>query len=337
MKIILKEPADGAAVQLLPAAVRDYLKRGVPIAGGNGPIDWNSPVFDSEEQSRPLPVILRFRAEDGEGPFRVSVSENRDFTGAAVYETARSYVKIDNLKAGAWYFWKAASGSCVSPVFSFVTDPTPPRLISVGGATNVRDLGGRPAMDGRFIRQGLIFRGSELNVHTCLTDAGRRVLTSELGIRTELDFRGEAQGRVHESALGEEVRWAFLPCFAYGEFLFREHWETCRSIFSLLADPSVYPVYMHCWGGADRTGTVAFLLEALLGADDESLMQDYELTSFSTSGSRSRNNLQFRQFLFMLDRYEGADYAAKVYAFLTEAGVTEAEIASIRALLLTEA
>ena len=41
------------------------------------------------------------------------------------------------------------------------------------------------------------------------------------------------------------------------------------------------PVYFHCIYGADRTGTLAFLLESLLGVGENELAKDYELTSFS--------------------------------------------------------
>ncbi len=41
------------------------------------------------------------------------------------------------------------------------------------------------------------------------------------------------------------------------------------------------PVFFHCIFGADRTGTLAFLMEALLGVGENQLAIDYELTSFS--------------------------------------------------------
>lgn len=49
-------------------------------------------------------------------------------------------------------------------------------------------------------------------------------------------------------------------------------------------------VYFHCHGGSDRTGTLAFLIEALLGVSESDLSKDYELTSFvGFSGARRRN------------------------------------------------
>lgn len=46
----------------------------------------------------------------------------------------------------------------------------------------------------------------------------------------------------------------------------------------MFADFNNYPILFHCIYGADRTGTVAYLLEALCGAEENELIKDYELT-----------------------------------------------------------
>ena len=47
-------------------------------------------------------------------------------------------------------------------------------------------------------------------------------------------------------------------------------------------------IYFHCSAGADRAGTTAYLLEGLLGVDDETRYQDYELTTLSGRADRTR-------------------------------------------------
>ena len=42
-------------------------------------------------------------------------------------------------------------------------------------------------------------------------------------------------------------------------------------------------IYFHCHGGADRTGTLAFLLEGLLGVSESDMAKDFELTTYSNS------------------------------------------------------
>ena len=39
-------------------------------------------------------------------------------------------------------------------------------------------------------------------------------------------------------------------------------------------------IYFHCRIGADRTGTLAYILEGLLQVKDEERLQDYEMTFF---------------------------------------------------------
>ena len=47
-------------------------------------------------------------------------------------------------------------------------------------------------------------------------------------------------------------------------------------------------IFFHCRIGADRTGTMAYILEGLLGVPEEERLQDYELTVFSGLINRHR-------------------------------------------------
>jgi hypothetical protein len=112
--------------------------------------------------------------------------------------------------------------------------------------------------------------------------------------------------------------------------------EICKKIFSVLADASNYPVYVHCWGGADRTGTVVFLLSAILGVKAEDLFLDYEITSLSSWGERSSDSEQFRSLLSSLDEYGTADDTIndKCEKFILSTGITEQQIDNIRKIFL---
>ena len=52
-------------------------------------------------------------------------------------------------------------------------------------------------------------------------------------------------------------------------------------------------VFFHCTIGTDRTGTMAYFLEGLLGVSNEDRLRDYEMTYFFglTNRSRFHNNL----------------------------------------------
>ncbi|MCQ2457005.1 MAG: alpha/beta hydrolase, partial [Clostridia bacterium] len=83
-------------------------------------------------------------------------------------------------------------------------------------------------------------------------------------------------------------------------------------IMEKLCDKSVYPVYLHCSVGTDRTGTFMFLLGLLLKIDLETLFLDYEFSSLSQNfyhwAGRGRDNFE-RNVIPVIMRYgdEGDD------------------------------
>ena len=225
-----------------------------------------------------------------------------------------------------------------SPLWSFVTHDTTPRWIRVPGTTNVRDVGGWPVPGGRRVRQGVIYRGSEMNRHIEIADEGRRVLEDELGIRTDLDLRSSKEdGVVLDS---RKVQWINVPIRPYGDILCDDERDTqgFRDVFGVLATAENYPIYFHCWGGADRGGTVAFLLGALLGQSMESLIRDYELTSLSIWGGRTRQSEEFQSLLAALGQFghNGDGIGGRVENYLLSTGVTEASIQALRRQLIVD-
>ena len=75
---------------------------------------------------------------------------------------------------------------------------------------------------------------------------------------------------------------------------------------------------MHCWGGADRTGTVAFILEGLCGVSEADLAIDYELTSFTMFGLRTRVNrgtANYADVIARIKSYPGATLQEKFEAY----------------------
>ena len=209
------------------------------------------------------------------------------------------------------------------------------RWIHVPGARNVRDIGGWTGL-----REGRVFRGTELNAvgdhNLKIGSAGKNILLKELGIKTDLDFRAvDAKSRgncVTNSALGAGVRLVDAPIGNYLHMFSQtnEYAATLR----VFADEKNYPVYMHCWGGADRTGTVAFILEGLCGVSEADLAIDYELTSFTMFGLRTRVGTEKYPFAKMVARikaYPGATLQAKFAAYAKGTlGLADAEIAAIQ-------
>jgi protein tyrosine/serine phosphatase len=97
--------------------------------------------------------------------------------------------------------------------------------------------------------------------------------------------------------------------------------------FSTFANPDNYPIFYHCRGGADRTGSYAFILGALYGMNHEDLILEYELTSLSIWGTRIRSHALFSKFLEKFRALPGETYSEKARTFIREnAGLSDDEI-----------
>ena len=103
-----------------------------------------------------------------------------------------------------------------------------------------------------------------------------------------------------------------------------------------------YPIYLHCSLGRDRTGTLAFLISALLGVGERDLYMDYELSFFSEAGTRDGQTPAymvgnaFRNMYNYIAKDTTLTLKENVENFMLELGVTAEEIASIREILLEE-
>jgi hypothetical protein len=278
----------------------------------------------------PLPVSLIWRSDRDESI--LEISETPDFSICRRY-LVKGYKKdVYNLKIGTKYFWRVSG----SEIYIFFTENALPRWIYAENLTNIRDLGGYLNCSGRRIRQGLLFRGAK--IEGWALPEGIEMLR-ELGIRTQIDLRAEVVGLQTESPLGQEVRYENHPCGAYDEFILCNDPCAIRQLVTRFTDPNIYPVYFHCYGGADRTGTLAFMLGVILGLDEATLLDEYEQTLLSALNPdmrRSRWGELFQRLVKALDRPEfgSGDLCVKSMRFLESIGVTQHDVDSIRNILL---
>lgn len=324
----LVSPEDGANT----APLQRY-----PTGGGeNGS---SSPA--GADYSRPKPVIFSWKPLDngcGRVRYSLHLSQSEDFSRAVVQrDLSQPYAAVRNLLVGAQYFWKVrAEGRRIEPVesavWSFRTHPSLPRWVFVPGITNMRDLGGWPATAGRRVRQGFVYRSSAMSSHRMSRETAR-ILLDELGIRTDFDLRSinETPSPVLDEG---RVRWCHAPVPAYGEFATEAGKISYRNALRVFAEPDNYPILCHCRAGADRVGTVAFLLLGLLGVEFDHLAHDYELTSLSVWGKRSRHAAPFQALLAGLEDFPGDSVNERIENYTLAIGLQPAEIARIRDTLL---
>ncbi|TXL71965.1 tyrosine-protein phosphatase [Vineibacter terrae] len=186
-----------------------------------------------------------------------------------------------------------------------------PRIVSLEGCSNFRDLGGYRTVDGRRVRHGLVFRSAHLGG---LTAADRRTLAG-LGVRTIVDLRGiaEAAETPHaidglsasvlaaaiEPRVGERIRAALDEGRATPELiagLMADHYRdypqrgspAYRTLFAALSDGVRRPLVFHCTAGKDRTGFAAALLLSVLGVPWETVVEDYLHTNVVWTGHVGR-------------------------------------------------
>ena len=255
----------------------------------------------------------------------------------------------DNFMVGCRYRWSVDVAGKGSATGSFFTEDRPPRLIRLPGVPNVRDLGGWRTADGRRVKQGLLYRSANLceNASECpgelprmrLDDSGVNFMTNALGICTELDLRSpkECAGLVG-SPLGPSVRRVEVSSGCYSQM--DEPWakEACRKGLELVCDEKNLPLLFHCSSGQDRTGTLAFLINGLLGVSPEDLVRDWEASAFWKDEHDwfNRNNT-YAALLDVMDKYPGDTLNARIEAYVKSTGFSDADIARLREQLLESA
>ena len=283
--------------------------------------------------------------------YLIRLSVNEDFSDAETWTVPSTTEEINvyNLYKSTTYYVKVTAlkedGKDISDTFTFRTSDIGPRVMKIDGLCNVRDLGGYKTASGKTTLQGKIFRGGQLSPNThysvyddvALTEAGKKYMSETLGIKTDFDLRNAAENK---GLTASPIPGAKLEYYSANGYLsaFTDK-NAYRSVFSALADENRYPVYLHCTGGADRTGTVSFLFNALLGVDEKTLIQDYETTSFSIFAMRNKESTtyQFTPFLNKLKSdYQGETLAEKTQNYLLSIGVTETEIYNIKAIMFGE-
>lgn len=325
-------PDEGAIVDTHTELQDEFIDR-IHAHGTTAALEWLLPYKTEVELCLPKRLCFSW-PEDGSESYLLELAESADFHDAQAIRTEGTTAELTNLKIGQDYFWRING----SDTRTFTTADSKYRFIKVGGLLNVRDVGGIN------IKQGLIYRGADLQNGYEITEEGKRVFTEELKIKTELNLRRDTDFPYPHSPAGESVRYVRLVYRPYREIFEDEHRRGIVDIMNFLADEDNYPTYIHCLGGADRTGMIALYLRAIAGESDEDMLTDYELTSLSTyalgltegvadTGFRNRNSEYFTTFLDMLSEYNGNTLGERLISFLLDCGVGQKTLDKIRSII----
>ncbi|MFD1658275.1 tyrosine-protein phosphatase [Streptomyces caeni] len=186
-----------------------------------------------------------------------------------------------------------------------MTQQVPSTEPELAGVRNFRDVGGLPTLDGRRVRQGVLFRSGHL-AHATEKDAA---FLASLGLHTVFDFRNAADKKLEGPDIDlPGVRNVNLPLSDPADGA--EFWKMVRDgdldqlrglladgqaanrmivsyrriikertaehshVLHALAQDSV-PALMHCAAGKDRAGLSIAVTLLAVGVEREAIVADY--------------------------------------------------------------
>lgn len=175
------------------------------------------------------------------------------------------------------------------------------RFLPIRTAVNLRDIGGYPAVDGKRVRWGRIYRSGTLNE---LSESDVQKV-AQLGLEVICDLRTERETeRFPDAPERFGARPAVMPLRAdhesrrrlmvllfrtmqmrqlvyetYIDLILEYNADVIGRLLRLAADSDSYPLLFHCTAGKDRTGMAAMVLYGLLGVPDDVIVADYSLSN----------------------------------------------------------
>ena len=204
------------------------------------------------------------------------------------------------------------------------------RDLPLQGTWNTRQIGGLPAKNGT-IRENMVYRSDALQ---SLTSGDVNTLKA-IPIKTVIDLREPSELKTDGPDVYQAPNRVSLPMGTningtspdgYKSLVLGND-ASLRGFFATMANPQNYPVLYHCHSGKDRTGIVSALLERVLGTPRDQIMSDYLLSQHDKPTKQVDAS-------WMQAVFKTVDDAGGIDKFLQARGVTAAQLASIRKILI---
>lgn len=307
-------------------------------------------------KARPAAVNLEWSTAGSEQVIQLSLTN--DFAVfedvIAVPDGATAYA-VTNVKPGKKYYYRVvADGATVKESHFFTHGQV--RMMNLPSVDNIRDIGGWTTDDGRRIKYGRIYRGGEMNPSSTVTLPDAHIITSAdstymhdiMQIRCVVDLRDNRDMNLNDndptndrnySVLGDDVLYINEQVnhnsnvFTRGYYSYDQRWaRALKAIIEALQNGQ--NAYFHCTWGADRTGTLAMLIEGLLGVSEADLSKDFELTAFCPDRYRDRTTDYWGPNIAYIKTLSGATLRDKIERFFIDAGLSKQQIDCLRAIML---
>ena len=161
------------------------------------------------------------------------------------------------------------------------------------GLFNFRDLGGYKADNGT-IKYGKLFRSGNTN------ELKNIDFFNYLGIKKIVDLRPDSE--INSSSAVESIRERnSITYYTYT----KEVRNAVEKVMKAVVNNN--GVLFNCNFGRDRTGTIAYIIEGILGVSLEDRKTDFEITYF-VSNKRTRSDGAFNGLIKGINKYEQSKY-----------------------------
>jgi protein-tyrosine phosphatase len=328
-------------------------------------MDYRGGTSDSNRLDVPKPVPVTWTTSASNATvviYNDPAHTDEEIMAFTEKETSTS-VQVYNLIPGRTYYYVVKDGAQQLKEGSFKTTGRR-RMIKVGrnsayGAThanNCRDLGGLPAMNGKTVKFGKLYRGTNMDA---TSDDQKDYLINKMGIRLDVDLRAKGNGSGGSTKASTPALDGNTVYRTYDEEY--DHWasnnpsndskalnnpnnmkKTLGYIFQYIHEGKA--AYIHCKIGSDRTAYVCLLLEAILGVPQHLCDVDYELTSFSYSTDdhlprrRDEDDISWyyytRNGIPSITSASGSTFQEKAINYVKAMGITDAQIATFQSDML---